>query len=354
MLSPFVDFVSRAFGDAQQALFEAVVQPAAFALGLGNLLEDAYDATGWLLVGVLQVLVIAFVLGALERWRPVEPVTDQAAIRTDVVYTLVHRLGLFRLGLFFAVGPAFDALFGALRVHGVPTWQLDAWIAPLWPGVTDGAAFAFLAYLLVFDFADYWLHRGEHGFRWWWALHAVHHSQRQMTRWSDDRDHLLTSLLRDAVLVLLARAIGIAPGQFVAVVACTQLLESLAHANLRLGFGALGERLLVSPRFHRLHHAVGAGHESRGPGSLGGCNFAVLFPLWDVIFGTADFSSALRPTGIRDQLPEAGGRDYGRGFWAQQRLGLVRLGRALARRRAAPPAVPASARDAPAGRAAAR
>ena len=30
------------------------------------------------------------------------------------------------------------------------------------------------------------------------------------------------------------------------------------------------------------------------------------------------------PTGIRDQLVEEGGRDYGRGFWAQQWLGLRR------------------------------
>ena len=34
---------------------------------------------------------------------------------------------------------------------------------------------------------------------------------------------------------------------------------------------------------------------------------------------------AVEPTGIRDQLPEQGGRDYGQGFWAQQWLGLKRL-----------------------------
>ncbi len=337
------DSLSLAFGEAQQWLFEALVQPLAFALGLGNLLEDAYDATGWLLVGLLQVAVIALVFGALERWRPVEPVVDRRAVHTDIAYTLLHRLGLVRLGLFFAVGPLFDALFGTARMHDLPTWQLDAWLAPLLPGVTDSAAFAFLAYLLVFDFAAYWLHRGEHAFGWWWALHSLHHSQRQMTRWSDDRDHLLADLLRDTVAVLLARAIGIAPGQFVAVVACTQLAESLAHANLRLGFGALGERLLVSPRFHRLHHGIGVGHESRGPGTLGGCNFAVLFPVWDVLFGSADFAARYEPTGIRDQLPQAGGRDYGRGFWAQQWLGLVRLSHALRPRRAGRPAPGAAA-----------
>ena len=320
-----MDTLVELFARAQQGLFEAVVQPLMFALGLGNLLEDAFDATGWLLVGVLQIAVMLAVIAPLQRWRPVEAVTDRRAVRVDVIYTLLHRLGLFRVALFFAIDPLWDALFGALSVQGYGGWQLDQWAAPWWPGVTDTAVFAFLLYLLVFDLADYWIHRGQHGLNAWWALHALHHSQRQMTMWSDNRNHLLDDLLRDSLLVLLARAIGIAPGQFVAVVAVTQLVESLAHANLRLSFGRVGERLLVSPRFHRLHHSIGLGHESAGQGTLGGHNFAVLFPVWDVLFRTANFEERYDPTGVRDQLPEAGGRDYGRGFWAQQWRGLQRL-----------------------------
>ena len=121
---------------------------------------------------------------------------------------------------------------------------------------------------------------------------------------------------------------GVPPSQFVAIVACTQLLESLSHANVRLSFGPVLGRVFVSPRFHRQHHAIGEGHESNGPGSLGGHNFAVLFPVWDLAFGTARYSDQVQGTGIRDQLPDEGGRDYGRGFWAQQWLGLVRLARA--------------------------
>jgi sterol desaturase/sphingolipid hydroxylase (fatty acid hydroxylase superfamily) len=320
-----IDLVSQSFGWAQQALFEAVVQPVAFALGLGNLLELAYAGTGWFLVGLIQIVVMLAVIGSLERWRPVEKMVDRAAVRTDVVYTLIHRLGLFRLALFFSIDPVWDLLFSELRLAGVSTWQLDQSLAPLWPGVSDTAWFAFVAYLLMFDFVDYWLHRGQHQFRWWWSLHALHHSQRQMTMWSDNRNHLLDDLIRDSVIVLVARAIGIAPGQFVAVVACTQLLESLSHANVRLWFGPVFERVLVSPRFHRLHHSIGLGHESRGRDTLGGHNFAVLFPVWDQLFGTANFQLRYDPTGIRDQLPAEGARDYGRGLWRQQWLGLARL-----------------------------
>jgi sterol desaturase/sphingolipid hydroxylase (fatty acid hydroxylase superfamily) len=314
-----MSWVEEGFGIAQQWLFEAVVQPLMFMLDLGNLLEDGYAATGWLLVGLLQIAVMLLVIAPLQRWRPVEPVTDRAAVRTDVLYTLVHRLGLFRVALFFTVEPLFDVLFGRLHVAGIGALQLDA----LWPGVTDGALASFVLYLLAFDLADYWIHRGQHAWRWWWSLHALHHSQRQMTMWSDNRNHLLDDLIRDSLLVVLAQVIGVAPGQFVAIVAITQLSENLQHANLRLSFGRLGERLWVSPRFHRMHHSIGLGHESRGRGTLGGHNFGVLLPWWDVLFGTASFEPRFDATGIRDQVEH--GRDYGRGFWAQQWLGLKRL-----------------------------
>jgi sterol desaturase/sphingolipid hydroxylase (fatty acid hydroxylase superfamily) len=99
----------------------------------------------------------------------------------------------------------------------------------------------------------------------------------------------------------------------------------LQHANLRLDFGRWGERLWVSPRFHRRHHSIGIGHEFdvKGQKVLGGCNFGVLLPWWDVMFGTADFQLRYDPTGVRDQVEQ--GRDYGDGFWAQQRQGWLRL-----------------------------
>jgi sterol desaturase/sphingolipid hydroxylase (fatty acid hydroxylase superfamily) len=112
------------------------------------------------------------------------------------------------------------------------------------------------------------------------------------------------------------------PAHFLGIVIVTRLIESLSHTNVRLSFGWLGDRLLVSPHYHRLHHGIGIGHEGR----LQGCNFAPLFPVWDLLFGSARFSGDYPATGIRDQLD---GADYGKGFIRQQLLGLQRLTRAL-------------------------
>ena len=67
-----IQFASDLFDHAQQWLFEAIVQPLFFNLGLSGYLEDAYNGTMWLLIGLLQITMIATVFGALQRWRPVE------------------------------------------------------------------------------------------------------------------------------------------------------------------------------------------------------------------------------------------------------------------------------------------
>jgi len=314
-----VDSLTDWFGQMQQAVFEAAVQPLALAVGAANLLPDAFQGTGWLLVGLLQIAVMLAVIGPLERFWPVEPIVDRAAVRVDVIYTLIHRLGLFKLVMFFTAENWLEAGIGELRALGLPTFHLDQLI----PGVTDIPLVAFLIYLLVFDFANYWVHRAQHQFEWWWALHSLHHSQRQMTMWSDNRNHLLDDVIRDLLFVTLAILIGVGPGQFVALVALSQLSESFQHADLKLWFGRVGERLWVSPRFHRLHHSIGIGHETAGKGTLGGYNFGVLLPWWDMLFGTANFERRFDPTGVRDQVEQ--GRDYGRGFWSQQLQGLRRL-----------------------------
>ncbi len=316
-----MDTLTDVFSLAQQWLFEALVQPLALLAGQANILEKAYEGTGWLLVGLVQIVVMLLLIAPLQRLWPVEPVSDRQAVRVDVLYTLIHRLGLFKLVMFFSVEALFEQGLGALRAQGMPTWHLDG----LWPGVTDHAWVSFVLYLVLFDFVQYWVHRAQHQCSPWWALHGLHHAQRQMTMWSDSRNHLLDDLLTSLVFAVVAALVGVGPGQFVALVAISQLSENLQHANARLWFGRWGERLWVSPRFHRRHHAIGIGHETPQGDRMvpGGCNFGVLLPWWDMLFGTANFELRYDPTGVRDQVQQ--GRDYGRGFWAQQKLGLLRL-----------------------------
>ena len=314
---------------AQQAVFEHLILPLMLAIGLDAQIEEGYGAALWFMVGVVQLAVVALVLVPLQRLWPAEPTapSDRAvvrkAVRPDVIYTVVHRLGLFRAALFITLEPLWSSGLGLLRTWGLPSWHLDA----VWPGVSDVAWVSFLIYLLAFDFLAWLLHWMQHRWSWWWQLHALHHSQRHMTAWTDNRNHLLDDVIHDAVFVFVGLVIGVAPAQFVAVVVVMQLVENLSHANLRWSYGTWGDQLLVSPKFHRRHHAIEPLEEFHGQRAraVRGVNYGVLFPVWDRLFGTADHSPGYPATGLRDQLPQHGGRDYGQGFWAQQWLGLKRL-----------------------------
>jgi len=281
--------------------------------------EDTYDALYWVIIGALEVLATFAILRPLEALRPIETWQDRKAVRSDVFYTWIAKLGIINLAFFFLLTPVFNHWQSLMVIHGVPNLEVDS----LWPGVTDQPVVSFVIYLIVLDFAGYWYHRWQHRFGVWWELHAVHHSQQQMSLWADDRNHFLDDIIQAAFFASISLFIGVEPSQFVVLVALSNVLQSIQHVNARLPFVPMLDRVLVSPTFHRRHHAIGYGHE----GTRYGCNFGVLFPWWDMLFKTASWNRAVEPTGIRDQLPapDGRGRDYGMGMWAQQWHAFARI-----------------------------
>jgi len=153
----------------------------------------------------------------------------------------------------------------------------------------------------------------------------VHHDQRQMTLWSDDRNHLLDNVLASVWSGTIAMLIGVAPAEYPLVLIAFRLIESLSHANVRLGFGSLGNALIVGPQYHRLHHSIE--HAEIPYDRTRGCNFAVILPVWDMMFGTRRRETAFPPTGVAN----LSGSAVRVGYLRHQLDGFRRLGMELAR-----------------------
>ncbi|NDU85609.1 MAG: sterol desaturase family protein [Ferrovum sp.] len=313
----WTELILQGFTLTQAWVFEHGVEPLLPAFGLLAYQEEAFDATEFFLVGLGEIALLILLFRPLEALFPAEHWANRKGVRVDILYTLLHRLGFIPLVLFVLLWPLTFKLDAWLRLHGFIPYTLE----DIFPSLENRPLLTFLSYLIIIDFFSYWLHRFQHRLEWWWALHGVHHSQRTMSYWSDDRTHFLDDILTGAWFSLLSLIIGVPPGQFILLMMIPRILQSFAHANIRWRFGPF-ERVLVSPHYHRFHHGIGTGSTS-GQQS---CNFAVLFPLWDILFGTANFSEEHPPTGISDQLE---GREYGSGFLEQQWLGLKRLVRAL-------------------------
>lgn len=299
-------------------IFEMLVQPMMYELGLMDWADDAIDWIQFGLFGVASILVVYVVCRPLEAWRPVEPITDRRAIRTDIIYTLLTRLGLLPMIAFVVLNSVAAWWAGTVADSGFVPPTLES----LFPGLREAPILAFAIYVVILDFGEYWRHRFQHSFGWWWALHSIHHAQRQMTFWTDDRNHILDEVIAALWFGIIALLIGVPPGQFPLLVLVMRLTESLSHANVRLSFGRVGERLIVSPRFHRLHHGVLSTADH-------GKNYAVLLPVWDWIFGTADFRRDVFPRTGDLEAPEA----LATGGWLRQQfVGLKRMAGAIAGR----------------------
>ena len=299
-------------------LQEHLLLPLMYQFGWMQWEDLSYGWALFAIYGAVQVMVTYAVCLPLERWRPLEHWPDRKAV--DGRHHLHRRLARRRA----AAGDLRAVLSGAglAERHAGRSRHRAADAGAGFPPLLGKPVATFLIYVLILDCADYWRHRLSHRIGWWWALHSLHHAQKQMTFWSDDRNHLLDDLLSALWFGVVALLIGIPPMQFPLLVLVLRFLESLSHANVRLSFGAVGERLLISPRFHRAHHGVlAAGQQS--------CNYGAILPIWDMLFGTADFSRAPVETGDPG-APEA---MVSGGYVAQQWAGIRRMARMIGSRR---------------------
>ena len=99
------DAFQRILEQIQGAIFELTIQPVLFQLGLMDWSEAVFDGIEFALYGALAVAVAYILCRPLELWRPVEVWDERRAVRTDIVYTLVHRLGVVPAILFLVLAP---------------------------------------------------------------------------------------------------------------------------------------------------------------------------------------------------------------------------------------------------------
>jgi sterol desaturase/sphingolipid hydroxylase (fatty acid hydroxylase superfamily) len=138
--------------------------------------------------------------------------------------------------------------------------------------------FSLLIYLVIFDLQQYAVHRLAHRNAFFWSMHSLHHSARVVTVSSCTRHFWLEGVAGVALGLPLGLALSVPVEILIVAAPLRSIIVALAHANVRASFGFLS-LLVTGPQYHRIHHSSRPEHIDK--------NFAELFPLWDVIFGTA-------------------------------------------------------------------
>ena len=224
------------------------------------------------------LVALVIVTGICERAWPAErrAVLARGHVQ-DACFVALHAIVVIPLMTLLSVGAA--ALIG-----GHASW-IELRAARDWPG-----------WLIVpltvvaMDGANWLAHYADHRLDFLWRFHALHHSQEELSVLTSFRAHPLmhtTGFLLAAVPVaILMPTRPIAP----VVITVYVCVGTLQHANLRWTFGPAG-RVLVSPAYHRRHHAPDVQH----------VNLGVVLTIWDVLAYRARFPArrqAAGPTGL--------------------------------------------------------
>jgi sterol desaturase/sphingolipid hydroxylase (fatty acid hydroxylase superfamily) len=213
-------------------------------------------------------------LGRLFACNPDQKLFVSRAIGLDLGYCL--------LGVLYAgVGPA------VVVAASATPWRIDAlagagaWVQALPLG------WQLLLLLVATDLFQYWLHRAFHG-RLLWPFHAIHHGAEEVNWTTTFRVHPINYLMLNTSLAVLAKLMGFSELCLLLAAPIFFFSGALVHANLNWTYGPL-RYVFASPVFHRWHHV--ADLECRD------ANFAPMFPVWDLAFGTFHMPRDVSPAG---------------------------------------------------------
>ena len=215
---------------------------------------------------LLVALVIA--TGICERIWPAErrPVLARGHVQ-DACFVALHAIVVIPLMTLLSVGAA--ALIGS-QARWIELRSTEHWPGWLLIPLT----------VVAMDGANWLAHYADHRLGPLWRFHALHHSQEELSVLTSFRAHPLMHttgfVLATVPVVALMPARPIAP-VIITVYVC---IGTLQHANLRWTLGPAG-RVLVSPAYHRLHHAADTQR----------VNLGVVLTVWDILAGCASFPS---------------------------------------------------------------
>ena len=149
-----------------------------------------------------------------------------------------------------------------------------------------------IAFFIVGDLIGYVMHYLQHKVPILWEFHKVHHSAEVMHPMSNFREHPIDNLAYHVTIGagfggfigLATNLLGYVPSMpSVLGVPLLMFLFNLVGYNLRhshiwLRWPGVWSKIFPSPAHHHVHHSCHPSHFDK--------NFAFMFPLWDVLFGT--------------------------------------------------------------------
>jgi sterol desaturase/sphingolipid hydroxylase (fatty acid hydroxylase superfamily) len=241
---------------------------------------------------VLNFLFLGALFIPIERWlKKVNQPILRYEWREDLLYFLISTVFVQAL-TYLSLNPSLTALAATKSFDSVRTAI-----------ASQPVVLQFFEIMFLTDFAQYWFHRTFHKIPWLWKFHAVHHSAQAMDWLAGSRMHIVEVLLMRGFTTLPMYVMGFGEPALYAYIFFVYLMSVFIHANIRIPFGFL-QYIIATPRFHHWHH--GLEEEAID------VNFAIHFPIIDMVFGTFHMPGERWPDGYG-----VGGHPVPKGFIRQ-------------------------------------
>jgi sterol desaturase/sphingolipid hydroxylase (fatty acid hydroxylase superfamily) len=245
-----------------------------FPAEVRNLVSNLYGNLALYLV-VPFLLLLEF----LFPCNPSQPLIGKGFLQDIIWYILDVPLALFILyPLIGIIRGFYNQHLGFLTLGTASTW-------PAWLQI--------IAAVLLAEFFIWFNHFARHKIGTLWLFHAIHHSQKELNIFTDDRAHIVDLIVGSLLSFIPFFIFNVSSLYAITVIALYKPIHNrFIHANLKINLGWLG-LLFTSPQFHRVHHSSDPAHADK--------NFGVYLSLFDHLFGTAFPSRDIYPqTGIDD------------------------------------------------------
>jgi sterol desaturase/sphingolipid hydroxylase (fatty acid hydroxylase superfamily) len=222
-------------------------------------LEQLVRATMYTAIMVGGLFLLFF---TLERLAGKKGSYRSRNFARDVLYAFFYQGGFYSILIWAAIANAMEGRLEFLKIGVFASLP-----APV----------HWILYWLVVDFITYWWHRWLHSSETLWAFHSVHHNAEDMSFISSYRLHPFEQIAQNVIMVAPLLVMGIPPLAWPPLYAMMMMLEAAQHSALDWGYGK-AYYLVVSPRFHSVHHSIDPRHHHR--------NFSKILSFWDFLFGT--------------------------------------------------------------------
>ncbi len=198
-----------------------------------------------------------------------------------VTHSLILVLGSFATALGYRLMSGEHSLDDVVKQEHLTTVN-DWFIASIYMVVV----------MFLMDFIAWFMHFLQHKSSLLWQFHKVHHSAEVMHPISNYREHpvdnigysFFIGLGYGAVYAFAVRFLGFVPttptllGVPLLMFLFNVAAYNLRHSHVWLRWPGIWSIVFPSPAHHHVHHSCHPDHIDK--------NFAFMFPLWDVIFGT--------------------------------------------------------------------